>query len=180
VVAVQLLFSCGMGFRIETLRAQVSEALRQCGDGQMREAGDLSMAEVMEALVEANDYLQRYGLQIQIQAGHVRMATLQVHAKSVRSLLDSYAGEQNQTGETELTNTGLLVLSIIAYKQPIPLSEISSLLGSDARYQVNRLRSMGLVDSIRVEGEVGHRFVTTAVFAERFGINSPADLPPVE
>jgi segregation and condensation protein B len=175
--AVQLLFVSGLSFRLEALRSQLAEALRQCGDGQMREAAKLSIAEVVESLVEANDHLERYGLQIEIQAGSVRMATLPVHAQPLHSLLESYAGDRNTSND--LTNTGLLVLSIIAYKQPVSLSEISSLMGTDARYHVDHLRALGLVDAIRVQGENRHRFVTTAAFAERFGINSPADLPPV-
>jgi segregation and condensation protein B len=153
----------------------LSAALRQCGDGQIREAADLTTSEALEALIEVSDSLQPFGLQIEIQGGNIRMSTLPVYAQPLHSLLESYAG--NQDTSSDLTNTGLLVLSIIAYKQPVSMSEISSLLGSDGRYQVDRLRALGLVDSIRVEGEACHRFVTTAAFAERFGVSSAADLP---
>lgn len=173
--AIQMLFTSGASFTLNALRSQLSGALRQCGDGQMREAAELNTSEVLESLIEASDSLQALGLQIEIQGGNIRMSTLPVHAQPLHSLLESYAGNRDTSGD--LTNTGLLVLSIIAYKQPVSMAEITSLLGSDGRYQVDRLRALGLVDSIRVDGEVCHRYVTTAAFAERFGISSAADLP---
>jgi chromosome segregation and condensation protein ScpB len=176
-LAVQVLFVSGQSFTIESLREQVGAALAECGDGRLRGAGALSNADCFEALLEAGDRLQSVGLQLEVAGGSVRMSTLPVEAQSCANLLDSYQPQKEESKGQDLTETALLVLSTVAYKQPVTMSEVSRLLGQDVRYQVDRLRALGLVAAVRAEGVAALQLVTTPAFAARFG--DPGHLPPI-
>lgn len=81
--------------------------------------------------------------------------------------------------EAKLTQTALDVLSLVAYRQPISVTEIDSLRGSDSKSLVRSLVRLGLI-SLLQPAERGQKEVyygTTPRFLELFGLKSIDDLP---
>ncbi|QDG94741.1 SMC-Scp complex subunit ScpB (plasmid) [Rhizobium sp. NIBRBAC000502774] len=82
-----------------------------------------------------------------------------------------------------LSQGDLLVLSIIAYHQPITRSEISAMTGKEiSRDTIAHLRSMELVASGPRSPQPGapYTLVTTKTFLSQFGLQSLRDLPDRE
>lgn len=81
-----------------------------------------------------------------------------------------------------LTDVMIEVLSIIAYKQPVTRAEIERVRGVSSDYAVNRLVEFGLVEEKGRQDSPGRPilFGTTEEFLRRFGLSSPADLPPID
>jgi segregation and condensation protein B len=77
-----------------------------------------------------------------------------------------------------LAQDALDVLSLIAYRQPIPREEIDSVRGADSAVALRQLLKLGLV---RMEtNQAGRAYSTTPAFLEALGISTLRDLPRVE
>ena len=91
--------------------------------------------------------------------------------------------ERNQApiappGEVSLAQDALDVLSLVAYRQPIPREEIDSVRGADSAGALRQLLKLGLV---RMETtQAGKVYSTTPIFLESLGISTLRDLPRVE
>lgn len=81
-------------------------------------------------------------------------------------------------GEVSLAQDSLDVLSLVAYRQPIPREEIDSVRGADSAGALRQLLKLGLV---RMETtQAGRVYSTTPAFLEALGITTLRDLPRVE
>jgi segregation and condensation protein B len=83
----------------------------------------------------------------------------------------------------ELTNLENLVLTAIAYVQPMTRRDLSAMLGREiSRDTLADLRSFGLIAAGPRSPRAGapNTYVTTAEFLSRFGFNSLQDLPERE
>jgi len=81
-------------------------------------------------------------------------------------------------GEVSLAQDALDVLSLIAYRQPIPREEIDSVRGADSAGALRQLLKLGLV---RMETtQAGRVYSSTPAFLEALGISTLRDLPRVE
>jgi len=81
-----------------------------------------------------------------------------------------------------LSTAALETLAIIAYKQPIPKSEIEAIRGVNCDYAVQKLLEKDLVViSGRNEDAVGKPLIysTSKSFMDYFGINSAEELPKI-
>lgn len=94
---------------------------------------------------------------------------------------------RNVTGvETQgrsLSQADLLVLSIVAYHQPITRGEISKITGKEvSRDTIAHLRSLELVSSGPRSPQPGapYTLVTTKTFLSRFGLENLSALPDLE
>jgi segregation and condensation protein B len=88
----------------------------------------------------------------------------------------------NRDVSHRLSTAALETLAIIAYRQPVSRSQISSLRGVNVDGVVRLLEQRGYIAPIgRAEGP-GQPvlFGTTDLFLERLGLDSLADLPPIE
>jgi segregation and condensation protein B len=88
----------------------------------------------------------------------------------------------NRDVSHRLSTAALETLAIIAYRQPVSRSQISSLRGVNVDGVVRLLEQRGYIGPIgRAEGP-GQPvlFGTTDLFLERLGIDSLDDLPPIE
>ena len=88
----------------------------------------------------------------------------------------------NRDVSQRLSTAALETLAIIAYRQPVSRSQISSLRGVNVDGVVRLLEQRGYIAPIgRAEGP-GQPvlFGTTELFLERLGLDSLADLPPIE
>lgn len=81
--------------------------------------------------------------------------------------------------EARLSQTSLDVLSLVAYRQPIPKADVDTFRGADSAAVLRQLVRLGLVAVAR-RGDAGERQVcygTTPRFLELFGLTSIDDLP---
>ena len=88
----------------------------------------------------------------------------------------------NREVSHRLSTAALETLAIIAYRQPVSRSQISSLRGVNVDGVVRLLEQRGYIEPVgRAEGP-GQPvlFGTTDLFLERLGLDSLDDLPPIE
>lgn len=182
---VQILFVSGREFSIEALREKLRELFVQEPDASVRSTASVGGFELLQALLKANQKLDKLGLRLDIRAGGVRITTAEVHPPTLRSYFtaladqiraDAAAALDGQAEDGPLSTVGLEVLACIAFKQPLSLPEINGYFTGDKRAVVFRLQHLGLVDC-RKAGETGRIvWTTTAEFLRRFNLASPADL----
>jgi segregation and condensation protein B len=79
--------------------------------------------------------------------------------------------------EARLSQPALDVLSLIAYRQPIPTAEVESLRGADSIGVIRQLVRLGLIAVVERGGEAGTKYGTAPRFLELFGLSSLEDLP---
>lgn len=84
--------------------------------------------------------------------------------------------------KSKLTSASLETLSIIAYHQPITLSEISALRNVDSSYTIKTLLEKKLIKITGRKKSPGNPLIyrTTDRFLTTFGLNSLDDLPTEE
>ena len=171
---VQILFATGKAYTIETLREKLREFFVGEGDSEKRAVAALSTVQLITALLEASPALEALGLQIRLTNGTAQMFTGRIQ----NELLSAFIAERvpASSGEGELTQAALEVLSCIAFKQPISQGEIDQIFGdTDKRHLVSVLRQLELVEEFA--GPDGRlRFATTGRFLNRFGLDSLEDL----
>lgn len=80
-----------------------------------------------------------------------------------------------------LSGPSLETLAIIAYKQPISRGQMSAIRGVNVEGTVNTLLQRGYVHEVGRDPGPGTAVLygTTALFLERLGLHSLADLPPL-
>jgi len=84
--------------------------------------------------------------------------------------------------ELRFSKAALETLSLIAYKQPITLKEISYYRGTQSSYMLRQLLDSGLIKIAGRKDVPGHPLLyeTTDKFLEVFGLKSIEDLPSIE
>ncbi len=85
-------------------------------------------------------------------------------------------------GKPKLSRTGLEVLAIVAYKQPITRPEIEAVRGVDTGSVMRTLLERRLVRILGRREGVGRPVIygTTNDFLKTFGLNNLKDLPPIQ
>jgi segregation and condensation protein B len=138
---------------------------------------DLPEAEIDQALQEL---LQSYasaekGIQIIQTAGGYVFSTRPEFDPWVRRLLKI-------DKKSRLSRAALETLSVIAYHQPITLSEISALRNVDSSYTLKTLLQKKLIKIVGRKSSPGKPLIyrTTERFLAYFGLNSLEDLPTEE
>ena len=88
----------------------------------------------------------------------------------------------NRDVSHRLSTAALETLAIIAYRQPVSRSQISSLRGVNVDSVVRLLEQRGYIEPVGRANGPGQPvlFGTTDQFLERLGVGSLEDLPPVE
>lgn len=121
------------------------------------------------------DYEERAGLQFVEVAGGYQIVTRPELHEWVRRLF-------HERSTQKLTVQGLETLSIIAYKQPITIAEVSEIRGVNASGALSTLMERRLVKIVGRKDVVGRPFLyaTTKEFLIRFGLNDLNDLPNIE
>ncbi|HIA13978.1 MAG TPA: SMC-Scp complex subunit ScpB [Nitrospirales bacterium] len=85
-------------------------------------------------------------------------------------------------GKPKLSKSGLEVLAIVAYKQPITRPEIEAVRGTDTAGVMRTLLERRLVRILGRREGVGRPVIygTTNDFLKTFGLNNLNDLPPIQ
>jgi segregation and condensation protein B len=162
----------------EIIESLIFISLEPLSVEKMREAlGDFPAAAVDRALQEL---LQAYtaperGIQIIQTAGGYVFTTRPECDPWVRRLLKI-------DKKSRLSSAALETLSVIAYHQPITLSEISALRSVDSSYTLKTLLQKKLVKIVGRKSSPGKPLIyrTTERFLTYFGLNSLDDLPTEE
>ena len=80
--------------------------------------------------------------------------------------------------QARLTQAALETLAVIAYRQPVSRSRISSVRGVNVDGVVRTLLTRGLIEEMGEEGEFGATlYGTTSSFLQRLGLGSLDELP---
>jgi segregation and condensation protein B len=105
-------------------------------------------------------------------------ARLQTHP-DLASSVERFA---NRDVSPRLSTAALETLAIVAYRQPVSRGQISSLRGVNVDGVTRLLEQRGYISVIGHAEGPGQPalFGTTDLFLERLGMNSLAQLPPVE
>jgi segregation and condensation protein B len=80
--------------------------------------------------------------------------------------------------QARLTHAALETLAVIAYRQPVSRSRISSVRGVNVDGVVRTLLTRGLIEEMQEQGESGATlYGTTSYFLQRLGLGSLDELP---
>lgn len=129
---------------------------------------------IVDSLVD--DYAERDGgVLLKEIAGGYQFITSERYSQSLRGVFKDQKKEK-------LTRSTLEVLAIITYRQPITLPEIDEVRGANSRPMIATLLTKKLIKPQGYKPVPGRPtlYVTTRNFLTRFGLNSLAELPPLE
>ena len=117
---------------------------------------------------ERGFFLERVG-------GGVRLCSKPEYAPYIEAL-----GRTSRSGP--LSQAALETLAIIAYRQPITRPEIEAIRGVRVESAIASLIDRGLIEEKGRSDGPGRpiRYGTTREFLVRFGLQSLADLPPID
>ncbi len=106
--------------------------------------------------------------------GEYQMATNSTNSTIVKNFLNTELREK-------LTDAGVEVLGIIAYRQPISKAEIEAIRGVNSQYSLRHLLMRGLIEKTANSTDArSFLYQTTTEFLEHLGITSIKDLPEFE
>lgn len=163
-------FSGGARAAIEAVLMVIDEPVTEV---MLASALELPVADVLEHLrTLADDYdAGNRGFAIRQIAGGWRVYSRPEYAPVVdKFLLDG--------AQARLTQAALETLAVIAYRQPISRSRVSSVRGVNVDGVVRTLLTRGLIEEMRTVGESGAiLYGTTSYFLQRLGLGSLDELP---
>jgi len=168
---------------------ETSDARPDFFDGQLLVAGDLTkeqkstrdkaiksrLASIIEGLTAEYAASDR-GMEIRQIAGGYRMTTKPEHHDVVVSFAKSLKPP------VRLSLQALETLSVIAYKQPVTVPEISEIRGVDSSGVIATLLDRKLITTAGRKQVIGRPILyrTTKEFLLRFGLNDVSELPSME
>ena len=133
--------------------------------------------DVENALIELATKLEddARGIQLREVAGGWRLYTHPMFHELVEQYVLSWDTRR-------MSQAALEVLAIVAYGQPITRAQISAVRGVTSDGPLNTLVDRGYVREAGVADTPGNPtlYATTRTFLEKYGLRSPADLPPLE
>lgn len=135
------------------------------------------ITEVKNALKELyNDYQNKdRGIQLELLGNRYKLTTKEEHKEIYKKLVFE---EEN----TNLSQSALETLAIIAYNEPITRIEIDEIRGVNSTYVVRKLLLKNLIQEVGRADLAGHPrlYGVTNDFLDYFGLNSVKDLPELE
>jgi segregation and condensation protein B len=146
----------------EPLSAGALAAATGAGEGAVRKA----LARL------AADYEAR-GLRLMEDGHRYQVVTAPAYARYVERFLGGPG--------PRLSRAALEVLTIVAYRQPCTRGEVEAIRGVNSDRLVATLEARGLLEETGTADSPGRPklYRTTIRFLEHFGIENPADLPPL-
>lgn len=157
------------------LQALLFVAAEPVTPAELAEAAQVSVKEVEAALLELESKLASSGLRLQRQAGRVQLTTAAELAGEIERFLGLEA-------RSHLSHSALETLAIVAYNQPATRPQIDAVRGVNSETMLKSLLAKGLIYEMgRSEGP-GRPilYATTPDFLQHLGLNSIADLPPLQ
>jgi len=135
---------------------------------------EASADDLASTIVELSEESRERGVRIQ----RTGQSALMVSAPENTQYVQRFLGvDENQ----RLSQTVLVTLTVIAYKQPVTKGQVERILQKNCDYSVQMLKARELITEVgRAEGP-GRPYLygTTFKFLEHFGLEKPEDLPPL-
>lgn len=160
---------------VAALEALLFVATEPTSPAQLASALGVSATEVERGLQELEARLREGGLRLQRHGGRVQWTTAPELAETVERFLGLEA-------TARLSRAALETLAIIAYQQPVTRPYVESVRGVNSDGVMKSLLAKGLIQEVgRAEGP-GRPILygTSPDFLQYFGLNSLADLPPLD
>lgn len=123
-----------------------------------------------------NDYEDSdRGIQIEYLGNHFKLTTKAIHKEYYKKLIKD---EEN----SELTQSALETLAIIAYNSPITRVQIDEIRGVNSSYVIRRLLLKGLIEDVGYADTPGRPklYNVSSKFLDYFGLGSIEELPKIE
>jgi segregation and condensation protein B len=142
--------------------------------GMLAKALRRSRDDIELALLDLEERCSEGGTRLQRDGEVVQLVTAPEHGPYVERFL-------GLEGRTRLSAAGLETLAIIAYKQPVTRAAVEAVRGVNSDGAIASLIARGLVEEVGKAPGPGRPGLlgTTIRFLEHFGLNNPADLPPL-
>lgn len=148
--------------------SEIKEALDVAFDLESNEEDlQIQLTQIIEKYQQA-----AYPFEVKKIAGGYHFFTKPIYHTVIGSLL-------KQKTNKRLSRSALETLSIVAYKQPLPKSEVEKIRGVSSDYSIHKLLEKELIEIVgRSEGP-GKPLLygTSSRFMDYFGINELGDLP---
>jgi segregation and condensation protein B len=164
---------------MDTLASQIESLLflepKPLSFGQLAKACKAKQDEVEQAAATLQEqYAQRGGgVQLVVDDSRVQLTTADVNTEFVADYL-------KQDATAELTRPSLETLTIIAYRGPVPKSELELIRGVNCSLILRNLMIRGLIEQTG-ETEAGSPlFSVTTDFLRHVGVSSASELPEYE
>ncbi len=138
-------------------------------------AAGLSEEEGAAALAALETRLESGGLRLQRLGQRLQL----VSAPRAAPQVEHFLGLET---ELRLSQAALEALAIVAYAQPVTRPQVEAVRGVGSDSVLRTLLSAGLIEEVGRAESVGRPilYATTFVFLQQFGLESVADLPPLE
>lgn len=123
-----------------------------------------------------NDYENSdRGIQIEYLGNHFKLTTKAIHKEYYKKLIKE---EEN----SELTQSALETLAIIAYNAPITRVQIDEIRGVNSSYVIRRLLLKDLIEDVGYADTPGRPklYNVSSKFLDYFGLGSIEELPKIE
>lgn len=142
---------------------------------QLGAALEISPTEVEKGLLALEEDLRGRGIRLQRHAGRVQLTTASEMADQVETFLGLEA-------TSRLSRAALEALAIIAFQQPVTRPQVDSIRGVNSDGVMKSLLSKGLLQEVGRSDGPGRPILygTTPDFLQHFGLNSLAELPPLD
>jgi segregation and condensation protein B len=156
---------------LEALLFMADEPVELAELSRALEVSIAATRELVEALAES---LRGRGLRVQRLGTRVQLVT----TPECGPYIERFLGARH---EQRLSAAALETLAIIAYKQPVTRPQVEAIRGVDCGRAIATLRARELVEELGRAETVGRPLLygTTMRFLEHFGLEHPADLPPL-
>jgi len=134
----------------------------------------ISQKQVEAGLQELSRYYQNRGLRLQWHNKRVQLTT----APQAAEIIETFLGLE---ATSRLSHAALEALAIIAYQQPVSRPQIDAIRGVNSDGVMRGLLRNGLILEVGRAPGPGRPILysTTPEFLQNFGLNSLAELPPL-
>jgi len=141
----------------------------------LAEATGLTVEAIETALKELAERLAQRGTRLQRQKQRLQLISAPEAAPQIEKLLKLQVN-------LRLSQAALEALAIVAYAQPVTRPQIESIRGVNSDGVLRTLLSAGMVEEMGRAESVGRPMLygTTFEFLQQFGLQSVAELPPLE
>ena len=144
---------------------------------EMIKITELNSEEVKSLLDELKNDLENpsRGIKLVILGNHYKFTTKEEQKEYYKKLVDEEI-------DSNLSQSALETLAIIAYNQPITRIEIDEIRGVNSTYVMRKLLIKGLIEDIGRSELPGRpkQYIVTDLFLDHFGLESTDDLPDLK
>ncbi len=144
---------------------------------EMIKITELNSEEVKSLLDELKNDLENpsRGIKLVVLGNHYKFTTKEEQKDYYKKLVDEEI-------DSNLSQSALETLAIIAYNQPITRIEIDEIRGVNSTYVMRKLLIKGLIEDIGRSELPGRpkQYIVTDLFLDHFGLESTDDLPDLK